>query len=62
MEFVPVTEPQDKGVELLYGGEFGRVSAKAENVEVESRLGRLLRHRRTQARPLCKEDLISVSR
>jgi hypothetical protein len=60
LEFPAVTEPQERGQELLFGGEFGKLAAKQERPARETYLSRVLRSRGTRSRPMSKEDVISV--
>jgi len=58
--FPPVTEPQEEGVRLLMGGEFGRIG-----VESQSRIGRgnianAILSRRCKLRQTPKQDISNV--
>jgi hypothetical protein len=60
LTFPPVTEPQERGQELLMGGEFGKLACKQERPGQETHLSRVLRDRGKRSRPMSKEDVISV--
>ncbi|TFY70898.1 hypothetical protein EVG20_g2103 [Dentipellis fragilis] len=55
----PPTEPQQEGVELLMGGEFGRIRPKVNVRGGQRSVARILQSRQTRTRSLYKEDLIS---
>lgn len=58
--FPEVTEPQEAGVKLMRGGEFGRLSSKTDPKNSVAYVSKLLRKRGTRLRPLYKEDITSV--
>jgi hypothetical protein len=55
-----VTEPQEKGVELLQGGEFGRLGSKVVRRNTAAHISRALRNRSLKARLMHKEEIASV--
>lgn len=59
--YPPATEPQEAGVELLMGGEFGRVGPKIRSRQNDVNIARTLRNRAYNPRPIqYKEDVASV--
>jgi hypothetical protein len=60
IDFAPITVPEEKGLEMLMGGEFGRVSSKREPTMAEKHLSRSILDRRARQRPTSKEDMSSV--
>lgn len=59
--FAPVKLPQEAGVRLLMGGEFGRTERRLGKDRPNVNLSRFLRDRGTRIRPLNhKEDVASV--
>lgn len=56
----PHEEPQEAGVHLLIGGEFGRVRVKQDMRSQKHNVARQLLSRRTRLRPSPKEDITSV--
>lgn len=55
-----VTEPQEGGVRLLNGGEFGRLTSKSHPKNSVAHVSRLLRKRGMRVRPMYREDMTSV--
>ena len=56
----PHKEPQEAGVRLLMGGEFGRVRAKVDIRSQRQNIARQLLSRRSRLRPLPKQDISQV--
>lgn len=57
----PHKEPQEAGVRLLMGGEFGRVGAKIDMRSQGHNIARQILSRRSRLRPVPKEDITQAS-
>ena len=55
-----VTEPKKEGLELLYSGEFGRISHQKASRDGRNNVARNLLSRGLSSRPVYKEDITSV--
>ncbi len=56
-----LTEPQKEGLELLFGGEFGRILHQRNSREGRKNVAQSLLNRGMNARPMYKEDIAGVS-
>lgn len=57
-----VTKPEKKGLELLFGGEFGRIQHQLRSRNSNRNVARMMLSRGTRPRPIRKEDIASVRR
>ena len=55
-----ITEPQKEGLELLFGGEFGRILHQLKTRDGNKNVARSILSRGTSSRPTYREDLTSV--
>lgn len=58
--FPPITTPQEAGLKLLMGGEFGRVGIEARSWKGSTDLSRVILSRRSRLRPTTKQDIANV--
>ena len=56
-----VTKPEKAGLELLFGGEFGRIQHQIKSRSGNHNIARKIVSRRLGPRPTRKEDIASVS-
>lgn len=59
--YEPVVEPQDTGVELIAGGEYGRVAPKLNARHGVRNVAKMLNNRGSRVRRTYREDYTSVS-
>jgi WD repeat-containing protein 23 len=58
--FPPITTPQEAGLKLLMGGEFGRVGIEARSCKGSTDVSRVILSRRSRLRPTPKQDITNV--
>lgn len=58
--FPPVTEPQEPGLKLLMGGEFGRIGVQTRSRKGSASFAKSILSRRSKLRPIPKQDITSV--
>jgi hypothetical protein len=58
--FPPVTTPQEAGLKLLMGGEFGRVGVEARSWKGNTDISKVILSGRSRLRPTSKQDIASV--
>ena len=58
--FPPVTTPQEPGLKLLMGGEFGRVGVGARSWIGNTDVSKVILSRRCRLRPTPKQDIANV--
>ncbi|RPD55853.1 WD40 repeat-like protein [Lentinus tigrinus ALCF2SS1-6] len=54
-----ITEPQKEGLELLFGGEFGRIMHQMKARDRSKNIARNILNRGASFRPTCREDIAS---
>ena len=58
--FPPVTTPQEAGLKLLMGGEFGRVGVETQSWKGSADISRAILSRRSKLRQTPKQDIANV--
>jgi hypothetical protein len=58
--FPPVTEPQEEGLKLLMGGEFGRIGVEARSRNGSGNFAKAILSRRSKLRHTPKHDILNV--
>ena len=58
--FPPVTTPQEAGLKLLMGGEFGRIGIEARSWKGNTDVSKVILSRRSRLRPTPKQDITNV--
>ncbi|KAI0003806.1 WD40-repeat-containing domain protein [Russula compacta] len=58
--FPPVTEPQEPGLKLLMGGEFGRIGVQTRSRKGSASFAKAILSRRSKLRPIPKQDITSA--
>jgi hypothetical protein len=58
--FPPVTTPQEAGLKLLMGGEFGRIGIQARAWKGNTDVSKVILSRRSRLRPTSKQDIANV--
>jgi len=58
--FPPVTTPQEAGLKLLMGGEFGRVGIEARSWKGSTDVSKVILSRGSKLRPTPKQDIANV--
>jgi WD repeat-containing protein 23 len=58
--FAPVTAPQEAGLKLLMGGEFGRIGVEARSRKGSANFSKAILSRRSKLRQTPKQDITNV--
>ena len=58
--FSPVTEPQEAGIRLLMGGEFGRIGVEAQSRKGSASFSKAILSSRSELRPTPRQDIANV--
>ena len=58
--FSPVTEPQEAGIRLLMGGEFGRIGVEAQSRKGSANFSKVILSSRSKLRPTPRQDITNV--